>query len=387
MEHKNNNQFVPPSVTEDESAHSEQQPTVRPGPRRNPSSILFNYDRMMSSSPVTPGEAKQPEPRTPSPKKRREDHEHESESIPKSDKPESTRRHVSWGVELEFMVPYLVGEDSVDPDQDIAADLAPILRLPHDVGSAANGRVREAVRKVLIDAGLPVLLDIPRNEDGKEPDFDYTKPAVVHGRMNSSFCAAFVVESDISVGEKYQFLGYEWASIELISPAFWDTQKNREIVELAVSELSTAFRARVNPTSGFHVHVSMGHRNLIDPRTLRRFLALIWACPLLYSLHSPERELIHYSQSWHSSSHDNQLMRSEEKGLATMEWENVWGTHRVLARHFGRDRWLGEGFDLISDPFVRNVMNKKYVDQEDWVEKHADLDRKIGRASCRDRVL
>lgn len=281
--------------------------------------------------------------------------------------PDILRRKVSFGLELEFLVPW-IREGDADPDQDIADDLAPILRIPDcdHVFEGAN-MVRQAIYQVLKDAGLPVRSDFICMEE--DPALD-TVP-LVHTAMAEKFRTAFEVTADCSLKEVDGLAGYHYTGVEVVSPAFWHDQHGLDMVRLAVSALANAYRLRLNPTCGFHVHVGAGMDNMIDPRTLRRYSAFLWASmPLLNSLHSPERMALHYSGSCRVQPR-SLLGDQDGTGAAAALWKDESRTIQARARCVGRDRWLGEPYDLVDDPSVREVMATEIWDEEPWEENIA----------------
>lgn len=105
----------------------------------------------------------------------------------------------------------------------------------------------------------------------------------------------------------------------------------------------------MNQSCGFHVHVGAGKDKRIDPRTLRRFGALIWAAsPLLSQLHAPDRAVHEWSQNVRDCLGTD---ISRANGSAASLWRSEFcfdvdeAETRRITRACGRDRWLGETFE------------------------------------------
>lgn len=229
----------------------------------------------------------------------------------------TTPPRVAFGVELEFLVAEC--EDR-DPDADIAYKLAP----PTGVGTA-----RQAIKELLESRGLPAK-DVQEFKDRFIPSED------------------FIVSSDPSVSESAGTSvesGYQWSSIEVSTPAQYNTEEAFDLVRLLVSLITSNFRCRVNESTGFHVHVSNGF-DKIEGRHARKFGALLWAAePILSMLHPTERAFDQWSRSIRRLGKSRLAMRS----TAETAREYILKEFGIdVAREYCRSRDYGE----LSEPEV-----------------------------------
>jgi putative amidoligase enzyme len=271
-----------------------------------------------------------------------------------------TKRHVSFGCELEFLVACL-GTDQPDPDEGLG--LAPAFRFPRNSNYYPDpALLYTSLRASLTDAGLPVL------GTDKVPDGSARS---VQASMDQTYAAGFTITSDCSLSESCSFGGYTWIGVEMTTPAAWNKPVYFDMVRLAVNTITSNYRIRVNPSCGFHVHVGAGQGKRIDSRTLRRFGAFVWAAsPLLYTLHSPERRNSLYSLS----TRDFDIARvssseAEDQGLAHDRWKKHCKADRdypAYAWIVARDRFVGEPYDVEDDHAAQKLESDHPLD--DWVK-------------------
>ncbi|KAM0287802.1 hypothetical protein ACHAQH_000334 [Verticillium albo-atrum] len=270
-----------------------------------------------------------------------------------SEQQPTTSSRVSFGVELEFFVAWAY-EDEADPDEDIASELSPLLRIPRDPEPNpqqtavsidkrdAETHVKDLVKETLARAGVPCRL---WDTNLYPPDSIQNRQA----RCQPTEYITFSVVGECSLNEFKNMDGYRMIGVELVSPAMYDRDNSFDLIRLVVSTLTTNFRCRVNQSCGFHVHVGVGREKRIDPRTLRRFGALAWAAsPLLSQLHAPDRAVNLWSQSVRDCL-GTEISRAD--GTAAYIWSTAdcldWeeGESRRMTRVCARDRWLGETFE------------------------------------------
>ncbi|KAM0330079.1 hypothetical protein ACHAQA_004250 [Verticillium albo-atrum] len=255
--------------------------------------------------------------------------------------PSTTSSRISFGVELEFVVAW-VYEDEADPDEGIASELAPLLRIPKE-SYDTRGFVKKKVSETLAKAGLPCR---PSATDVYHPDSIQKRQAL----CDEFDYTAFQLKTDASIKEFRGMDGYHVEGLELVSPAMFNRANSFDLIRLAVCTLTSQFRCRVNQSCGFHVHVGVGRRKRIDPRTLRHFGALVWAAsPILSQLHAPDRAVQGWSESIRECLRSH--ISSADATVASL-WRNAWLYNDLqregfkgFARAGGRDRWLGETYE------------------------------------------
>ncbi|KAK1967769.1 hypothetical protein LY78DRAFT_655972 [Colletotrichum sublineola] len=273
----------------------------------------------------------------------------------------TTPPRVSFGVELEFFVAFIL-EGEPDPDEDIKGQLQPLITVPvnweqtteQSRRSGVPGRIHEpktpyvysCIERALADAGLPAMSD--REEYG-EPG----SAQAIHGKQVMS---SFRLVDDVSLHADHVD-GYHWQRVELNSPAMYDMQLSYNMLRVAVSTITTNFRCRVNPSCGFHVHVGAGPTQRIDARTLRQFAALLWAAdPVISRLHPPWRSATLYSQS----ARVNEITDlGKGQNSASVKCPSGF----KMTKFLGRDRRLGESTDVDVNPDA--ISHEIELDQED----------------------
>ncbi|KAL2758851.1 hypothetical protein ACRALDRAFT_1080509 [Sodiomyces alcalophilus JCM 7366] len=261
---------------------------------------------------------------------------------------------ISFGVELEFMVAW-VYEDKADPDQDIADKLPPLLRVPRDPDSESSDRrtdhIHRQVRKALVDIGLPVS-----EAEG------YAPGSIQQRQADAGGISAFSITRDLSLNEYLPGSGYHFTGVELVSPAMWDRDNSFDLIQLALTTVTSSFRCRVNQTCGFHVHVGVGRERRIDARTLRKLGAFIWAAsPLLSVLHPPHRAQHMYSRGVRQ--YNLSRLGSGDPQAAARAWGTLSDADQAMARFSGRDRWLGEAYHIADDGMIKRI--RRYVREEE----------------------
>lgn len=195
----------------------------------------------------------------------------------------STALDITFGVELEILVPYL-WSDQPDPAGD--TDKREAIRLSKEAMSpgdpyAAHDEVKNILRNFFRAHDIPV--------------YD-------NGVPEAGPPSRYSIGQDSTVRET-KFSMYNWAGIEIRSPALVAEAGSFDEIRRVVTLLRNTFRLRINDTTGFHVHVGMGAQKL-PPRAIRRLSQFLWCAEgMLSQLHPPERMLNQFCPSIRHSSH------------------------------------------------------------------------------------
>jgi hypothetical protein len=254
----------------------------------------------------------------------------------------------SFGCEFELHVPYLLPGEM---DPDLTDELPPVLRL---AGHPADCQ----------DAGEAKVSDILQEAGFRSFEIRSIYP------VNSP--ERWVVKDDGSLNMAIGSGGYGWLRIEVASPAKWSVDEALAEIRRAIQVLKSAFRCRISPRCGFHVHLGNGG-DVIPFRTLRRFAALLWAAdPLLSRIHPPERRL-GYSKSIRMESNlargrdignnvgwetaipgigvDTEDYYVPPSGMAEAKskWDQLPNRYDSAAR-WAVDEWIDQEVDLPPDP-------------------------------------
>ncbi len=213
---------------------------------------------------------------------------------------------LSFGCEFEFLVAYVPRGDA-DPHAGHEG-LPPLLAVDNGRGRDPTTQVEAHVMATLRAGGARVnepgrarglfsRLHAVRGGPGGEPGTDPGPPVRMDGTDG------WDVGTDVSVDE-YEHVGaYEWAGVEVRSPAFLARDEAHREVGYVLDLLKSRYRLRLNSSAGFHVHVGGGGGagtadGWIPDAALRRLGAAAWtADPLLSRLHPPWRRVGGYSGS------------------------------------------------------------------------------------------
>ncbi|KAK8010464.1 hypothetical protein PG990_009429 [Apiospora arundinis] len=214
---------------------------------------------------------------------------------------------LSFGIELEFMIPVILEEerDGTDIDEILlpAMNVIP-LRPGEDPNGAgrnmydstaerrADSFIREWVenmfRTTLMGLGVAVMdfkgYVLNANPDAKNVSADRTYWGWDIGDDPS-------VRLPIHLAAAYEGGRTRWVSLELRSPAYFATPGNLKEIRRVLGGLSRSSTLRfITPdTTGFHIHVGRG-RSAFNLAELKRLAGLCYAAgPLLSQLHSPSR--------------------------------------------------------------------------------------------------
>ncbi|KAL7629670.1 hypothetical protein AAE478_001193 [Parahypoxylon ruwenzoriense] len=197
---------------------------------------------------------------------------------------ESRPPRLTFGVEMEFLVPWLY-VDAEDPHGDVKG-LSPVLRLirtrtfqPYE----ADDIVRDIIKGELGKHGL----------DGDVSAYRYSSEAAKEALISY---AGWGVVGDSSVAQPFDDSDYEWANkyawvgVEIQSPAEPDTPTAFKAIDYVRSILTRTYRMRVNHSCGLHVHVGPGAERF-PLGAMRRIASLAWAAEhLLANLNHPWRQ-------------------------------------------------------------------------------------------------
>lgn len=185
----------------------------------------------------------------------------------------TTPNTITFGVELEFLVPFL-RPDEVDPAAG-TDERRPVTRVSG--ARTPFSAVQVEIYGLLKSHNIPV-----RNSPGSSSEVDRSGATVY---LPQEWC----IDEDQSVAERREGFGYSWASIELRSPVLAANTDSYLHVSQVVTLLRERFRIRVNQSTGFHVHVGMG-ADPLPPRVVHRLAQLLWCADgMLSGLHPPER--------------------------------------------------------------------------------------------------
>ncbi|KAI1456618.1 hypothetical protein F4805DRAFT_458618 [Annulohypoxylon moriforme] len=198
-------------------------------------------------------------------------------ATPEEPRPDRT----TFGVELEFLVPWLLEEED-DPLGEVDG-LAPLFRVKITDFATGPGRVvRQTLAKLFQDHGLNTIS--VRTYQYKT---DYAKRAL-HDFSKWTF------KGDGSLREHDRstawFKKYQWVDVEIGSPVEPTTPIAYEILNYARQLLTSTYRCRVNDSCGLHVHVGKGFEPF-DLVNMRRISALVWSSEHLFvNLNHPSRQ-------------------------------------------------------------------------------------------------
>ncbi|KAI5861668.1 hypothetical protein GGS23DRAFT_611802 [Durotheca rogersii] len=193
-------------------------------------------------------------------------------------------KRLTFGVELEFMVPWLYPE-AEDPLADIEG-LPPVLRVvntPVTRSYEAENEVRDIIKKLLEKHGL--------KRDVRALRYSSAAEEAALARY-----ANWEVTGDATVNEplydnKHEWVTkYGWVDVEIQSPVEPDIPVAFRIIQWVCGLLTSTYRMRVNPSCGLHVHVGRGAERF-SLTEMRRISSLVWAAePLLATLNDPARQ-------------------------------------------------------------------------------------------------
>ncbi|KAI0817089.1 putative amidoligase enzyme-domain-containing protein [Xylaria sp. FL0064] len=179
----------------------------------------------------------------------------------------------TFGVEIEFMIATLP-EDAVDPIDPTG--LALVLRTPikkdndRYYGEYTIAKVREALRECF----------------GPGPKID-------PDNIRDTFLD-WQVDPDPSISETVPSLPYTFVGVEVSSPVQYATPEAFDVINRAISTITSKFRCIVDVSCGLHVHVGLGEERL-SLEQIRRIASLSYAVePLLFTLHDPVRRVNNY---------------------------------------------------------------------------------------------
>lgn len=193
---------------------------------------------------------------------------------------------LTFGVEIEALVPYVRDGKVKDPDEK--TETRPLIRVDQSCElSEWRDGIHQYVRDLLAEHGVPV--QGPNDLPGSGAN-----GAGGHGKfvrsLTHKYCA-WNVKLDMSVDEPRRDLGYNWSNLEVASMAMWATDASYDYVRHVISILNNNVRLRLNGTCGLHVHVGNGEQTF-DDATIYKLAALLWAADgVLSQLHPPERSL------------------------------------------------------------------------------------------------
>lgn len=198
----------------------------------------------------------------------------------------TTENKITFGVELEFLVPFLC-EGDTDPAPGNGSENRPVTWV-RDAEQAFDA-IQLEICALLKKHKIPVV-----------NDYEFTHQSILTKGLPQHWC----IGRDGSVAEQPWAYGYLWAGVELRSPVLpaGDEASYARVSEV-VTLLRDHFRTRVNLTTGLHVHVGMGVSPL-PPHVVHRLAQLLWCADgMLSGLHPPERILGTHAPSIRHESH------------------------------------------------------------------------------------
>ncbi|CAJ2509284.1 Uu.00g143100.m01.CDS01 [Anthostomella pinea] len=184
---------------------------------------------------------------------------------------------LTFGVELEFIVFYFIEDHHI---------------LPHDLHETIHGP------PVLVSRNLPIA----EGWEGKEKELHgcWLRQKVADvikstGAKVQAECThtdqynGWGVTKDCSLRLplhiEQEYLPYEYAGIEIQSPALTANEESFKQVKRVVEAIRTSFRAATPPVCGLHVHVGV-NRTTVSLRDLQRIACMTWAAEgLIDALH------------------------------------------------------------------------------------------------------
>ncbi|KAM0563997.1 hypothetical protein ACHAPJ_000205 [Fusarium lateritium] len=252
---------------------------------------------------------------------------------------------ISFGVELEFLVPMRPKGTELD---DKIPGIAPVT----DENSG-----RDAVLKLLKKHGFRV-----KDDWGHQPSREESTELL------------WIVKTDGSVeesGDRYVPPHYEtWDAVEVASPPMYACDEAYKLVSAVVRLLTTNLRARVNETCGLHVHVGNGPHQM-DMRALRNYAALQWASePVMSTLHCPTRSFAR----WTKSIRRCKGIRLTQGATAELARQHISQDPRFIPRYVGRARKLGELPVASRAKLRQHVKQMQQAEQGNFYEPDWDSD-------------
>ncbi|KAI1488080.1 hypothetical protein F5X96DRAFT_685899 [Biscogniauxia mediterranea] len=253
---------------------------------------------------------------------------------------------LTFGVELEFLIPALpVGKP--DP-REPGKRTCPLMRYPAEmtkddnIGEYIVEQIRNVLKQIFEPPKKGLLASI--FSIGKRAQFDDEFKAKILSTY-SQWNAA----EDVSV-EEPEFQEYDWFSVEVQSPVDFSCEQAFKAITYATSEITKRYCCRVNPSTGFHVHVGQREERFALG-AMRRIASLFWAAePLLMTLQPPVRRVNNYCQSVRQRS--NLALGTP---VTPLHNNTVLGDPKLrpkaCIRYLGRDCRFGE------DPISKREMN------------------------------
>lgn len=221
----------------------------------------------------------------------------------------SARSMLTFGVELEFLLPYLSPE-AQDPTEG-TREQRPVARV------GANQPIFDTI-----------VVDILGVFEEKNIPIQKKTDATTHSRPdghteNVQVPNYWSISPALSVTERCNAFGYSWVGVELQSPVVPVSQAGFVYVANIVDLLRSRFRIRVNQDTGFHVHIGMRAQPL-PPRVIHRLTQLLWCADgMLSRLHPPERALRTNSASIRQVSHLAQGNTDSWHSVKS-DWMTTW---------------------------------------------------------------
>ncbi|KAJ2991323.1 hypothetical protein NUW58_g2552 [Xylaria curta] len=236
----------------------------------------------------------------------------------------------TFGVEVELLVA-TIPERASDPQH--GEGLPPVLRIPDtefEIGEE-NKYTQQRVEAVLNEYLSPAW------QSTFTPIFGQSQ-TISHTVLDTY--KTWLVDTDESVMPPPGTNLYKFIPIEMCSPVQYASPKGFEVINLALSIITSKFRCIVNPSCGLHVHVGLGvERMSLD--NIRRMGSLAYAVePLLFTLHDPLRRVNYNCMSLRDYSPVSTKVQSSQ--VIPHYEQELLSTATYCHRYLGLDRRYGE---------------------------------------------
>jgi len=195
---------------------------------------------------------------------------------------------LTFGLEFEFALAYVpTATTNPYPSDRRVVEFKPI---------TADKEDAKAAQEIYYGGGFEV--------EEEELDKEAVKFAIYRHIKNTLRNAGYSVNSDLHYSSSNEWsviddssikspetsFGYEFAGVELVSPAYYFCPDSMKAVEDVLALMTSKYVINVNETTGLHVHIGNGERGFTF-NTLRKLVSFLFAfTPQLNTLHPPHRQ-------------------------------------------------------------------------------------------------
>ncbi|KAI1409044.1 hypothetical protein F5Y13DRAFT_96848 [Hypoxylon sp. FL1857] len=202
---------------------------------------------------------------------------------------------LTFGIELEFLIPYMKG-NGPDPHADVEG-LSPLFRLTQrDLEDIETGWrypeliIHARVRELLESHGLDLEIR------SYKYDSDFEK-GILRRYSCWSVVGDYSVQENLLDHPRDWTHAYSWIGVEVISPVEPDTPGAFKIIDYVRQLLTSTYRCRVNASTGLHVHVGQAAERF-SLQSMKRIASLAWSAEkLLVTLNHPSRRAHYYTRT------------------------------------------------------------------------------------------